>query len=217
MIACEIIYKKVKRITLKVDYTLKVKIICPENYSKQEIQSFIAEKKSWIQKQITHFQKLNYKKITLQSNQILVFGSPYKYVYTPSLTGKTQFHHDAKTIYTDKLLLQKEVLLDWYKKLATLFLVERVKKLAFEHGFTCHKISVRNQKTRWGSCSSNKNISLNWKLIKTPLWVIDYVILHELAHTIHLNHSPSFWNLVAKVCPYYKQAEQWLKEYGHQL
>lgn len=217
MIECEVIYKKVKRITLKVDYTLKVKVICPKYCSKQEIQLFVAQKQKWIQKQIAYFKNLNYKEIVLQSDEILVFGSAYRYVYTPELTGKTQFNHDIKTIYTANPLLQKKVLVEWYHKLANLFLTERVQKLAEQHQFTYNKISVRNQKTRWGSCSSNKNISLNWKLIKTPLWVIDYVILHELAHTIHLNHAQDFWNLVAQICPYYKQAEEWLKQYGHQL
>jgi hypothetical protein len=217
MIECEVIYKKVKRITLKVDYTLKVKVICPKNCSKQEIQLFVAQKEKWIQKQIAYFKDLNYKEIVLQSDEILVFGSAYRYVHIPELTGKTQFNHDTKTIYTANMLLQKKVLSEWYYKLANLFLVERVRKLAEEHHFTYSKVSIRSQKTRWGSCSSNKNISLNWKLIKTPLWVIDYVILHELAHTVYLNHAQEFWNLVAQICPYYKQSEEWLKQYGHQL
>lgn len=217
MIECEVIYKKVKRITLKVDYTLRVKVICPRTYTREEITAFVSQKEKWIQKQIAYFKKLNYKKITLQSDEILVFGSPYKYIYTAGLAGKTQFNHDTKTIYTANMLLQKKILSEWYQKLADLFLKERVKKLAEQYQFTCQKVSVRNQKTRWGSCSSNKNLSLNWKLIKMPLWVIDYVILHELAHTVHLNHSAQFWSLVAKICPYYKQAEEWLKQYGHQL
>jgi predicted metal-dependent hydrolase len=217
MIECEIIYKKVKRITLKVDYTLKVKVICPDNCTKEEITTFVSQKEKWIQKQLAYFKKLNYKEIPLQPDEILVFGSPYKYIYAAGLTGKTQFNHDTKMIYTANLLLQKRVLSEWYQKLADLFLKERVKKLAEQYHFTCYKVSVRNQKTRWGSCSSTKNISLNWKLIKTPLWVIDYVILHELAHTVHLNHSAEFWNLVEKVCPYYRQAEEWLRQYEHQL
>lgn len=217
MIECEIIYKKVKRITLKVDYTLKVKVICPKHYSKQEISLFISQKEKWIQKQIAYFKKLNYKEIVLQSDEILVFGSPYKYIYTPELTGKTQFNHESKIIYTANLLLQKNICSEWYQKLASLFLTQRVQILAQKYNLSFHKVTIRNQKTRWGSCSSNKNISLNWKLIKMPLWVIDYVILHELAHTIHLNHAPEFWKLVEKICPYYKSAEEWLKQYGHQL
>lgn len=217
MIECEIIYKKVKRITLKVDYTLKVKVICPRTCTQEEINKFVSQKQKWIQKQIAYFKKLNCKGIILQSDEILVFGTAYKYVHAPELVSKTQFNHDTKTIYTANLLTHKKILTEWYYRLADVFLKERVKKLALQHHFTCNKVSIRNQKTRWGSCSSAKNISLNWKLIKMPLWVIDYVILHELAHTVHLNHSAAFWNLVERVCPYYEKAEEWLKEYGHQL
>ncbi|MCS7028008.1 MAG: M48 family metallopeptidase [Bacteroidia bacterium] len=206
-----------KRITLKVDCHLNVKIVCPFHCSKQEIEQFIHKKQEWIQKQISFFKELNYKQISLQKDEILVFGSAYKFVYTPELKGKTQFNHDKKTIYTANLLTQKKVLIDWYQKLANLFLKQRLAHLAQIYNLPYNKVTIRNQKTRWGSCSSVKNISLNWRLIKMPLWVIDYILLHELAHTIHLNHSAEFWNLVAQLCPYYQKAEKWLKEYGYQL
>lgn len=77
------------------------------------------------------------------------------------------------------------------------------------------RITVRNQRTRWGSCSRRGTISLNWRLIQTPAEVCEYVILHELCHLRHMNHSPQFWALMGEVCPEYGKHEAWLKAHNH--
>ena len=93
----------------------------------------------------------------------------------------------------------------------------RVWELAGQHGVTVARVTVRNQKTRWGSCSRRGTISLNWRLIQAPGFVRDYIILHELAHRRQMNHSEKFWQEVARLCPDYPQAEQWLKLHGKLL
>jgi len=87
----------------------------------------------------------------------------------------------------------------------------RVKELAAQHQFPVQRITVRNQRSRWGSCSRRGTISLNWRLIQAPDYVRDYIILHELAHLRHLNHSDKFWHEVGRLCPDYLTAEKWLK------
>lgn len=89
----------------------------------------------------------------------------------------------------------------------------RVLALAQVHGFLPRRVSVRNQCSRWGSCSRRGTISLNWRLVQTPDWVRDYVILHELAHLRHMNHSRAFWEELAGVCPDYLQAKAWIKRH----
>lgn len=98
-------------------------------------------------------------------------------------------------------------------------LPQRTRTLATQHGLEgrISRISVRNQQTRWGSCSARGVISLNWRLIQAPRDVCDYVILHELAHLVHLNHGPRFWALVGKICPEFRTAEAWLKRSGRSL
>jgi len=84
-------------------------------------------------------------------------------------------------------------------------------ELAREHGLTVTRVSIRNQKWRWGSCSRNGHICLNWRLVQVPDWVRDYVMVHELMHLKRMDHSPKFWRLVAAECPRYQDARRWLR------
>jgi len=102
-------------------------------------------------------------------------------------------------------------------KLAAHELPLRVIELARIHGINVSRISVRNQKSRLGSCSRRGTISLNWRLIQTPDFVRDYIILHELAHRRHMNHSEKFWVEVERLFPDYLQAERWLKQHAKLL
>lgn len=97
------------------------------------------------------------------------------------------------------------------RKLAQKELPGRVMELAALHGIEVSRVSVRNQKSRWGSCSRKGTISLNWRLIQTPEFVQDYIILHELAHRRQMNHSDKFWLEIQRLCPDYLTAERWLK------
>ena len=93
------------------------------------------------------------------------------------------------------------------------FLVNRLNELADEYGFICNKTSIRNQKTRWGSCSIKNNISLNIQLLRLPDQLIDYVILHELVHTVVKNHSIQFWNTLDIYVDNAKKIDKRLKQY----
>lgn len=90
----------------------------------------------------------------------------------------------------------------------------RLLELAAEHGLRVSRVSVRNQRTRWGSCARDGHICLNWRLVLMPGWVRDYVLVHELMHLRRLDHSPAYWRLVADACPGYRDARQWLREHG---
>jgi predicted metal-dependent hydrolase len=96
-------------------------------------------------------------------------------------------------------------------------LPERLSELAGRHGCVVKAVSIRSQKTRWGSCGRNGHISLNWRLMLMPDWVRDYVLIHELMHLKRLDHSPKFWRLVEAACPDYRAARQWLRANGPAL
>ena len=106
----------------------------------------------------------------------------------------------------------RPVIQNHLRQLAAQELPPRVRELAIGQGVEVTRISIRNQKSRWGSCSRRGTISLNWRLIQTPAFVRDYIILHELAHRRHMNHSDKFWQEVERMCPDYLVAERWLKQ-----
>jgi predicted metal-dependent hydrolase len=89
----------------------------------------------------------------------------------------------------------------------------RLTELGKKFGLSVARISIRNQRWRWGSCSKKGHICLNWRLVVMPDWVRDYVLVHELMHLKRLDHSPKFWKLVAAACPKYQEARVWLRAY----
>ena len=97
------------------------------------------------------------------------------------------------------------------RKLAEKELPIRTRELAAQHDITIQRVTVRAQKTRWGSCSARGTISLNWRLIQAPLLVRDYLVIHELMHRRQMNHSTRYWKLVEAAFPDFRVAEQWLK------
>lgn len=103
------------------------------------------------------------------------------------------------------------------RKLAARELPARVFELAAPYGLPVRRVTVRNQRSRWGSCSRRGTVSLNWRLVQTPLFVRDYLVLHELAHLKEMNHSRRFWNEVAQLCPGFREAERWLKQHSSVL
>ncbi len=104
-----------------------------------------------------------------------------------------------------------------YKDAAHSYIPKRTAFYQRLTGGTYQRVCIRDQKTRWGSCSSKGTLSFNWRLILAPSDVLDYVIVHELCHLTHMNHSPEFWAAVEAVCPDYRTSRKWLKDHGKEL
>lgn len=109
------------------------------------------------------------------------------------------------------------VLLDWYRQQAVRTLTGRAGLWTEKIGKPFGRLSVRDQRSRWGSCSSGGNLNFNWRLIMAPPEVLDYVVIHEAAHLRELNHSPRFWEIVAEYDPEFRAHKLWLKKYGDVL
>lgn len=105
----------------------------------------------------------------------------------------------------------------YYKAKAKKMIRERLVHFNLHYQFDYNRVFFRNQKTRWGSCSSKRNLNFNWRLVLAPLDILDYVVVHELCHLEQMNHSKAFWNLVAEQAPDYKKRRKWLKENQHLL
>jgi predicted metal-dependent hydrolase len=103
---------------------------------------------------------------------------------------------------------------DWYRNQARQIIGEHVNLFATRYNFHYGKIRISSARTRWGSCSSTGNLSFAWRLILNPIEVVDYVIIHELVHTVVHNHSKRFWKRVEKILPNYKEYNKWLRKNG---
>lgn len=104
-----------------------------------------------------------------------------------------------------------------YRKAAKEYIPARVTHFHRFTGGAYDKVVIRDQKTRWGSCSSNGTLSFNYRLMLAPPQILDYVVVHELCHLKHMNHSPEFWKAVEQVLPDYKERRKWLKDHGNEL
>ena len=105
----------------------------------------------------------------------------------------------------------------WYRTQSDQIIKRTAEKLSTKMGLSYNRLIIRGQKTRWASCSQRGNLSFNWKLVMAPEPVIEYVIIHELAHLQEMNHSKQFWTLVAQHCPGWREHKKWLKENERQL
>ena len=106
----------------------------------------------------------------------------------------------------------KNLLVDWYKKYAKIHLEEKTKKFSETMNVNPKSIVIKNYKSRWGSCSSKGELSFNWRIILTPQWIVDYIVVHELCHLLEFNHSPKYWSHVKRYIPNWKDCRNWLKE-----
>lgn len=148
--------------------------------------------------------------------EILIRGEMRRILHSGSRRGPVMLADDAVVISGDEAHLGRR-LADWLKAEAKRDLVAASQFYADAMGVKFHRLSVRDQRSRWGSCSSDGTLSYSWRLILAPPFVLDYVAAHEVAHLKHMNHGRGFWRLVLTHCPNASRAKTWLKHHGGEL
>ena len=128
-----------------------------------------------------------------------------------------QYQYPYEQLYTPAELHRLEVYEKRYRNMAREVFTRQVEYYHHITGGNYTSITIRDQKSRWGSCSSRGTLSFNYRLIFAPPRVLDYVVVHELCHLTHMNHSKDFWNMVASVMPEYKTYKNWLRDHGNAL
>lgn len=128
---------------------------------------------------------------------------------------------DQKIILTAAMDLTaamvRAVLESWYREQARQILSAKAEQFAAVLGVVYHNIRIKDQKSRWGSCSTKSNLNFNWRIIMAPDFIADYLVIHELCHLRHMNHSPAFWDLVGSICPGRHEAQKWLRRQENNL
>lgn len=211
---------KVKRLStsrslrLRVYDDGRVVVTAPLRAPQELIDKFVAEHREWLEDKVSQASsKLG--QLTTVREKLFLRGEEYDFRLNVSSSMKPAVKIEGKimvvTNSSEDHAAVRKILEKFYRLEAEKRFKNRVPLLADLVGRDVVKVTIRDQRTRWGSCSSRNNISLNWRLIMAPDAVSDYVIYHELAHLTHMNHSNKFWQLLESYDANYKDAERWLK------
>ena len=185
-------------------------IRAPAHCSNSDIQRVLDKHEKWIKTHV-HAALENPPAQFIEGEQYLYLGQQYPLIFGDS--GSHSIKFNQAFIVAEELRSKAEsVILQWFQREAEKHLSRRSRELATQFNLTFTRVRLNNAKTNWGSCSSKGSINLNWRLLHCPPAVIDYIIIHELAHLREMNHSPRFWALVKKMAPDYQQHKKWLRQ-----
>jgi predicted metal-dependent hydrolase len=206
-------HSRAKNYVLRLHTNRTVVVTLPRRGSLNFARQFVASRKGWLEKQWRLLETRKVPPQVLRAGMEVLFRGRSVTLHLeqhgPGWELRLENEHFPIPEPEGDLRPDLEYHL---RKLAQTELAVRVGQLAHLYQSTVRRVVVRNQKSRWGSCSHNSTISLNWRLIQIPAQVRDYIIVHELMHLRHLNHSKQFWGEVERVCPDYLEAEAWLKQ-----
>ena len=208
--------RKTIALIIERDGTLTVR--APMRAPNDLIQKFIQEKADWItrtREKLKEFAPREPRKFT-DGESFLFLGSSFDLKLVKPQRPSLQFEHGFTLSQTMQANAER-LFTRWYKEQAQAVMTERVQHYSALHGFSPGQVKITSARTRWGSCSSNGTLNFTWRLVMAPLEVIDYVVLHELAHLRVKNHSKKFWSVVAAICPQYKSHRKWLRENSESL
>lgn len=220
---------KKKNITITISREKGVQVIAPKWISTEKVEQAVLDKASWIYNKWKYYKDcppLPYK--YFESGETFLFlGDPYTlHINVSKNCNKLLLKFDNGTFCAELPLgltteerrdLFNEAFKKWYIQIGTDIVHKRLDIYCTQMNVTPTKIQLKAQKRRWGTCTSRGAIYLNWRLMMAPLAVIDYVIVHELAHLKQMNHSSEFWKIVKTTLPQYQDCIRWLKTHGAYL
>ncbi|HMQ57377.1 MAG TPA: SprT family zinc-dependent metalloprotease [Rhizobiaceae bacterium] len=209
---------RASRLTLRIDPSGKaLKVTVPHGAGLGEVEKFLARHEGWLQAKLKTYPD---RPDVRAGIRVPVRGVPHAIVHAPGLRGATA----ARTgpdgpellVHGDEAHLPRRVA-DFLKKTAK----DEIAPLVARHTATVRRkamsVSYKDTKSRWGSCSADGNLSFSWRIAMAPPVVIDYLVAHEVAHLVEMNHSPRFWKLCRQLCPRTDEAKAWLKRNGAKL
>ena len=221
--------QRAKRISVRYSLSAGLEVVYPPGVRQPDPVALLQERSAWILSAIEKFRNANAEmplRDYREGEDFLFRGASFRLQLTT-----TRSRRPISARLTDRHLVValpdsapsatcaeiRQAIERFYRAQAQDYLPKRVKELAGSHGFNYARVRIKNQKTRWGSCSAKRNINLNMRLMMAPDAAIDYVIIHELCHLRELNHSPAFWAFVELYCPEFRHWRAWFKRHGSRL
>lgn len=212
---------KRRTLTIMVERDRAIVVRVPEAMSDEEVRDLVDAKRQWILEKLRNPQKYKERrhppgKEVVNGESAPYLGRDYRIEIVDTPSGRVEFSGFFK-VPPDRQAKRREVLRDWYISEAKNKILARVDQHARDLGLEFTTARIVDSRYRWGSCTIDDSINLNWRLIKAPMFVIDYVIVHELAHLIEANHTATFWSIVRARISTMDKAKAWLKEHGDLL
>ena len=212
---------KRRKLTITVERDRRVIIHAPEKTSEEKIHQIVDSRRQWIYEKIHHSQKYAEPlhppgKELVNGESAMYLGRNYQISIIDTASGEIEF---SRKFLIPPACTKKgaKVLVSWYLRSAEKKILPRVAYFSRQLGVEYTNASITDTRFRWGSCTAKNNLSFNWRLIKAPMSVIDYVVVHELAHLIEENHTPRFWNIVKAQVATAEKSKIWLKNHGDML
>ncbi len=218
-----------KDIKISIDLVNGVEVFSPQHLEDEKINELLKKKAPWINaklKELNQVETLNQPKEFVSGEKLPYLGRQYKLkVHRESVEQAQFFFYQGKfKAVVPRSWSQDEVqhtlekkLIQWYREHGSLKLKERAKYYQELLGVSPNSLSLRIQHKRWGTCTPSGDIYINWRVVMAPVKVIDYVLVHELAHLIVPEHNQKFWNVVKSVLPDYEERKEWLRLHGMEL
>jgi predicted metal-dependent hydrolase len=203
---------RARRVRVSVDLERGVEVVLPRRAPEREAAAAVVELGPWIERRVAELERAR-AAVAARGETVPYLGRALRLVAQP---GRIRVHRRG-----DALLVPagepRPALERWYRRAARAEIEPRLDRACALAGSSYERLTIRAQRTRWGSCSPTGSLSFNWRLLLAPEPVLDYVIWHEVCHLDVLDHSPRFWSLVARRCPDYRDQVRWLRRYGATL
>lgn len=214
-----------KTLAIEVEANGEVNVVAPMGVSEEEIIKKVKSKATWIVQKQYEVRNINVNKI----NREAVNGESYLYLgrnYTLQLMIKEYINKIEVKLFRGKFIVTtptkdeekiKSALEEWYREKALQKINDRIKYYKPFFNKEPKSIKVKEQKKRWASCTSRNELLFNWRCAMAPAYIIDYIVVHEMCHMYHKDHSNEFWNMISSIMPDYEVRKEWLRDNGVKL
>jgi predicted metal-dependent hydrolase len=204
--------ERARRVRVTVDAQRGVEVVLPARAREREAAAAVAELRPWIERRL-HEAAAVRERVRARAGTVPYLGTVLRLV--PE-AGRTRVHRRGDALHVPAGD-PAPALERWFRREARVQLEPRVAEARAALGRPGCELTVRNQRTRWGSCSSSGALSFNWRLLLAPEQVLDYVVWHEACHLVVMDHSPRFWALLEHHRPGYREQRRWLRRHGATL
>jgi predicted metal-dependent hydrolase len=200
---------RARRVRVVVEPTGEIEVVLPRRAPQREAAAAVAELRPWIERRLAEADAVQ-ERLAARGDALPYMGELLRPRRDP---GRTRAHRRGDVLlFGDRTQIER-----WYRRMARSEVVPLLDEAVEALGVSYRSVRIANQRTRWGSCSTNGAMSFNWRLLLAPPEILEYVVWHEACHLVHMDHSRRFWSLLERWRPSFRDERRWLREHGATL